>query len=500
MDLRKFIKSEEVKRELRLEELKSIPPPLWKHQKEAIERAKNLDYFGLFFPVGVGKTRTLLHILEDKFEQNGRVLKTLIFSPLIVVRNLEREFKQYGNLSKDRIVVLDGHMSLRLNKFNRIKSTGHVVITNYEALYAKQLLSAFRLWAPEVFVADELHRLKDPKATRTKQALQLASLAKYRFGLSGTPILNSQLDLFTQIQLLDDGKTFGKNFYLYRAKYFMDVNAARKGSASYFPNFVPRPGINEELKKAIAPFTAHVKKEEALDLPPLIKTTQIVELSQAQQKAYNEMKKDFVTYVLEKACVAELALTKALRLLQITSGFISTEDESCIGFDENPRLEALDRLLQEITTHSKVIVWCVFKKNYEMIGKLCDSSKIGYTTLYGDTKDKQGSIDSFCNDETKRVMIAHPGAGGIGINLIEASYMIYYSRNFSLEQDIQSEARNYRGGSEIHKKITRIDLVAKDTIDEIVIKALEEKKKIGEDVLSSKFGNKELLKMIKDGI
>ena len=75
------------------------------------------------------------------------------------------------------------------------------------------------------------------------------------------------------------------------------------------------------------------------------------------------------------------------------------------------------------------------------------------------------------------------GSGGIGINLVAASYAIFYSRSFSLEHDLQAEARNYRGGSERHTKITRIDIVARDTIDEHIQKALSDKQNISETLL-----------------
>ena len=83
-------------------------------------------------------------------------------------------------------------------------------------------------------------------------------------------------------------------------------------------------------------------------------------------------------------------------------------------------------------------------------------------------------------------MIANQGAGGIGINMTEASYSIFFSRNFSLEHDLQAEARNYRGGSEMHQKVTRIDLVSPGTIDELISEALANKQNMAEKILDWK--------------
>ena len=98
-------------------------------------------------------------------------------------------------------------------------------------------------------------------------------------------------------------------------------------------------------------------------------------------------------------------------------------------------------------------------------------------------KEKVRAVDTFNEDYEYRVLLGNPSACGTGVNLTAASYAIYFSRNFSLEQDIQSEARNHRGGSEVHDKITRIDLVAKDTIDELIVKRLHEKQVMGETIL-----------------
>jgi SNF2 family DNA or RNA helicase len=99
-------------------------------------------------------------------------------------------------------------------------------------------------------------------------------------------------------------------------------------------------------------------------------------------------------------------------------------------------------------------------------------------------KARQEAIDSFQNDPSVRVMIANPAAGGVGVTLTAASYMIYYSRDFSLENDLQSEARCHRGGSEAHEKITRIDIVAPGTIDEVILEALERKENLATKILA----------------
>lgn len=472
-------------------------PPLWKHQQDAIDKAYGKDYFGLLFEMGCGKSRTLCNILDDKFDSNKRVLRTIVFTPLMVVENLTREFQKFGRRSAEAVIALSGTLKERQKTLEKFKDHNCIFITNYESLYHGPIVEQLKKWPIEAIVCDEMHRLKDVTSKRTKIMLQLAAYAKYRYGLSGTPILNSEMDLFSQIVFLTNGanEAFGRNFFVFRSRYFYDANIARKGTHSYFPNWIPRPGISEELSKAIEPFTARVLKKDALDLPPLLKKEIYCEMGIEQERAYKQMKDDFIAFLNDKACVAQLALTKALRLQQIVSGFIKVGDEAQsveVVFKDVPRISALQYVLEEILPN-KVIIWATFKKNYEMIAQVCSSLKVKYASLHGDTPDKQTQIDSFQNDPEVKVMIANPAAGGIGINLTAASYMVYYSKSFSLEHELQSEARAHRGGSEIHDKITRIDLITKGTIDELITKMLASKKSIGDAVLD----NETILRTLK---
>jgi SNF2 family DNA or RNA helicase len=100
-------------------------------------------------------------------------------------------------------------------------------------------------------------------------------------------------------------------------------------------------------------------------------------------------------------------------------------------------------------------------------------------------KDKQLAIEEFTHNPDVRVYLGNASSGGIGVNLTVSDYSIYFSRDFSLESDLQSESRNHRGGSEIHEKITRIDLVTEGTIDQIVLERLANKEALGESLLSA---------------
>lgn len=462
-------------------------PKLWAHQETAKNLALETDGFGLFMSLGTGKTATTIHILSALFKRHGGIKRTLILCPPIVIRNWQREFAMHSDIGYSRIIPLVGPGKDRLQKLVDANYANSIFITNYESLIIKPLWEVMQKSHFDILILDELHKVKDIKAKRTKACIQLADKANYRYGLTGTPVLNSPMDLYSQFRILDLGKTFGKSFIVFRSNYFYDANANRfKGN---FPEWKVKPGALEQINATIRRRSYVVTKEECLTLPPLIRKEYHIELSSEQKRHYDSMRKDLITYVKGEACLAKIALTKSLRLLQIVSGFITVEGENGAPRKDlelpNARIEALEQLFTDIPSTEKIIVWATFRQNYKQISALCDKMRISYKTLIGDdsAKAKDDAVLDFMSPLGSRVLIANPGAGGVGINLTSASYMIYYSRGFSLEHDIQSESRNHRAGSEIHKKITRIDLITPNSIDEFVAKRLFQKQSLSDTIL-----------------
>lgn len=456
----------------------------WDHQRVAVEKARYRNSFAFFFSMGTGKTATCINTLRCVYRERGP-LRTLILAPPIVLENWRREIGVFSNIPPENVEVLTGPGKKRLKTLQETKA--HIIITNYETVLLKGMLDALLSWSPEVLVCDESHKCKNIQAKRTKAIIKIADCADYRYLLSGTPVLNTLMDLYPQYRIMEGPRTFGVgNFYAFRGKYFRDVNAGMPKD-KYFPNWKPLKGAEDRIRSYIEDSSLSADKSECLDLPPLVKKEIHVPMSKEQEKVYHDIREDFVAYMDDKACVATLAITKALRMQQIVSGYVPVQsldgEKHIVKIKDNPRALALKELLEDITPAHKVLVWACFKENYETIREVCKALKIDYCEVHGDIKDKDAEVDRLNNDPECRVLIGHPGSGGIGINLVEASYSIFYSRGFNLEYDLQAEARNYRGGSEKHACITRIDLVTPNTIDEQVLKALACKQQIGEKVL-----------------
>lgn len=458
--------------------------PLWEHQAKTLDRFAPMKEAALLHEMGTGKTTTAIAWTRWKFRLAQNVLPTLIISPVATLPNWLEEIQRNSSeqVSK-KAAILYGDSKKRL----KILDEGsQILVTNPETLDMPKVLGELRAKHFEILIVDEVHRFKNHSSKRFKNLLTLSDFIPHRMIMTGTPILNSQLDIWALWRVLDRGATFGQNFYVFREKYFRDENAGWKGKAHHFPSYVPRPGIDAEISKLIDQKASRVKKEHCLDLPPLVKMIEYVGMGDEQSRVYHEMLRELVAYVKGEACVATTALVKVLRMLQILSGYAQVDTKEWDGrhrIKDNPRFEKLKDLLEELTPRHKVIVWATFQENYKAISELCEELGVKYSTLTGQTRDRDSEIKAFQNDPSVRVMISNPQAGGVGVNLIQASYAIYFSRSFSLGDRLQSEARNYRGGSEIHDKITLIDLVAKDTLDEDVLKALSRKEDFSEKIL-----------------
>lgn len=447
--------------------------------------------------MGTGKSRTMIEILRRKFAKEGRVRKTVILAPKIVGPKWKQEFAMYSKIKQSDIVVLLGSQKKRIADFIKHAQEDlkgeKIFVTNYESMTMEDLYGLLFAWGVEILVCDESQRLKNHQSKRAKAVVAIADRTAHNYLLTGSPILNSAMDLFMQFRVLDRGETLGKNFFGFRAKYFHDANAKWAGKQSYFPKWEERSDTYDLLQEKIKAKALRVLKKDCLDLPPLLKQVIDVELSPEQAKAYREMYNDYITFLEDskgqpRAVVAQMAVTKALRLQQIVSGFVNDEHGNPIRFKNVPRLDALEEMLEDLVVDGKqkVIVWATFKENYKMIAEVCDKLKIKYEFIVGDTKDKQAAMKSFRTDPSIGVCIANQGAGGVGIDLIEAPYMIYYSKGMKLEDDLQSEARNYRGGSEMHDSVTRYDLRAPNTIDALINERLAQKLAIGECILGWK--------------
>ena len=458
----------------------------FKHQLDNINRFRDAKYAAIFWDMGLGKTKFAIDFLRLKCYQNKRKLSCLIIAPVATLPGWKKELGLHSALIEDAEYLTGS----KAQKIKKLKLKSKIYIVNYESL--KSLWQYLAVpW--DMLIIDESHKIKGTDTQRSKLVVQLSGLATYRILLSGTPILNNPMDIFNQYLALDRGATFGDNFFHFRNIYFEDVNARwkMKYPEKYFPKFEPIKGVYDMLITKIRGNASIIQdKNECLDLPPAIYTTMELEMTKEMEKAYYDMAELMIAEIDAKtaegwpeATVASTAVTKLIRLRQITSGFmVSDNDGKKIRLKSNPKLDAIKEFMETIGSEDKVVIWACFHEDIDMLVE--DLSRYGVAQIHGRVSNKQEELKKFRDNKKCRVCVGHPKSGGTGINeLVGAKFMIYYSQDYSLESRLQSEARVHRKGSEIHDKITYVDLVYKETIDGVIIDNLKNKKDMSAEIL-----------------
>ena len=466
-------------------------PPLWSHQKSAIEKAtaNGNNKFALFFEMGTGKTRTVLELIRKE----DWVTRVLVVAPIQVCRNWPNEIKKYLQLPFT-ISLVTGTSNARIRTIKEFSEApsphsvyGRVIqflIVNIETLRTANYRSEIYKSGCSVVVVDESHNFKSPTSLQTKGLFDVVGQLKpaFLYLLTGTPAPNSEMDLWSTFRLL--GKT-KEPYFVWRKKYFEDKNARRFGMRGYWPDFRIRESSKMEFRGLLDQCSITARKDEVLDLPPLLRTNVYCELSPVQRKHYETMEEYLFAIDSEgNELNAANILTRTLRMQQIVAGLLGEEPIA-----DNPRLSALEYAIQitEDDNKAQFIIWTVFERTYKQIAAILDAKSITFGMLVGEVTaaTRQQYVEEF-QAGNLRAIIAHPRVGGEGINLNAASYSIHYTKSFSLTHDLQCEARNYRGGSEKHKKVTRIDIVAQDTVDEDINEALADKKDVQDFILGLK--------------
>jgi SNF2 family DNA or RNA helicase len=325
-------------------------------------------------------------------------------------------------------------------------------------------------------IVDESTCIKNPKAIQTKRVLRIGKAVDRRWILNGTPITQSPLDLFTQCQFLSKDCIPYNTYTAFKHAFAVETTMTM-GSRS-FRKIIGYQNL-PQLTKLLEPFTLRIEKEDCLDLPDKTFTRLAVELTPLQKKLYKSMKDDCLALLDGGELVTTtMALTKIVKLHQILTGFI-TDDEGTEHPIENNRIASL---MQIAETTKPLVVFCAYRQNVRDIAEALNKKYPDKAVLFtGDqgSNERNEAVAKFQEGEADFFIAT--SAAAKGLTLHKASTMIYYSNNYSLETRLQSQDRIHRIGQ--NKKCTYIDLVVPNSIDEAIIKRLEEKKELSSMVL-----------------
>ena len=319
-------------------------------------------------------------------------------------------------------------------------------------------------------IIDESTSIKNRTARRTKNICKLGQFVKYKRILTGSPVTKSPLDLFTQCAFLDWKLLGYESFFTYRSRYAVMHTMDLGGRQVMFPKYYTNL---DELESKLKSFSYRVRKKDCLDLPDKMYVQRYIDLNDEQRSTYQTLKRLAIAKVNDEEVSYQNKLTEVLKLHQITNGFIKTDDGQIYNFKKNPKLNELMSVLEE--TEDKCIIWANYINNIHMIkNKLSEAyGKDSVVSIYGEdsVQVRNNAVESFQHDDGCRFLVGNPVVGGYGLTLTAARYVIYFSNSYNLEVRQQSEDRAHRYGQT--SQVTYIDLIATDTIDEMVLHNLD---------------------------
>ena len=464
----------------------------YEHQLDALKASWDKENFAYFMEMGTGKSKVLLDnaaMLYDKGLING----LLLIAPKGVYKNwYDSEIPTHlvDHIEKKVVLWKTSDKSSKQKKIlNTLFETGtdfHILIMNVESFssgngteFAYKFLSCHK----SMIAIDESTTIKTPTSNRTKNIFSLREHAKYRRILTGSPVTKSPLDLFSQCAFLDPWLLNHDSYWTFKSRYAITKKIEVQGRRVEIVVGYRNLG---ELSDIIKPFSKRVLKEDCLDLPDKTYVKHYVELTPEQKKVYQQMKQEAIAFLDGKMQSSATVMTQLMRLHQITCGHF-TADDGTIKDLPCSRLGELMNILENI--EGKTIIWSHYTHDVRRI--IAEIKKVygeeSVVDYYGATNTDARSLNikKFQTDDKCRFFVGTTHTGGYGITLTAGSNMIYFSNGYDLEKRQQSEARIDRIGQT--RKMTYIDIMAQDTIDERIVKALRTKVNIANAIMKEDY-------------
>ena len=461
------------------------------HQVKALEQGWNKHEFGFFMEMGTGKSKVLIDNIGILHLNYGLEF-ALIIAPKGVYRNwVAKEIPEHMS---DEVPyrVIRWVSSRNKTQQKELKSVADkfegltIFVINVEAFSTVKGQNAGK-WLAQRFggrgliAIDESTTIKNHKAKRTKALLKIAAGFQFRRLLTGSPITKSPMDVYSQCEFLRPGLLGFDSYYAFQGRYAV-INRRTMGAHS-FQQIVGFKNL-DELTERIDRYSFRVLKKDCLDLPDKIYTVRYVGLTDEQAKMYKSIQETAIVMLESGDLVtAPAVITQLLRLQQVMSGHLKTDDGDTIYFPSR-RVDALKEILEEHA--GKVIIWSRFRYDIIQITKVLAETygEESVASYYGDTTDdaRNNIVKQFQSPDSKlRFFVGNPATAGYGLTLTEADLVVYYANDFNLETRIQSEDRAHRIGQK--NNVTYIDLITEGSIDEKIVKSLRDKIDIGAQVL-----------------
>ena len=467
--------------------------PPFDHQAEILSKTWDRESWALFLEMGCGKSKLAIDTAGMLYA-NGEIDTVVVVAKKGEYANWTyTQFPEHLPNQFQRREFLFSTYRYRTKagsfEFDRLVDRKErflaVMAINVEALATDPGREAMkRVFASSkegvMLVVDESTCVKNYKAKRTKEILVWAHKAKYKRIMTGTPVTQSPLDLWGQCMVLGRDMLGFRSYYAFRGR-FCEMETKRFGSRSF--NVVAKYVNLDELSRILSRFSTILKKEDCLDLPDKLYSQVQVPMTKQQQKLYEDMRELAMVELEDKEMAVTSVLTQVVKLHQICCGQLKFEDGSYESIP-NERIPALVELLEDYP--GKAIVWANYRQTLADVMKALKRNfgEESAGAYYGGVPDAQRAetVRRFQDpSDPLRFFVSNPQSGGYGLTLTEAKLVVYYSNSYSLEHRLQSEDRAHRIGQT--SKVTYVDFVCPNTVDEKIMKALRDKKSLSDMIM-----------------
>jgi len=451
------------------------------YQLEDIQRFSPLSYGALFLEPGLGKSHITIKICEAKPD----IQTVFIFVPKSLINTWSStEIPKHSTEPFTVLPWFHGEPSKTyLREFARIvkEQKRLYVVLNHDAVLTIRFDQIFNgilkmRGGKHSIIIDESTVIKSPKAKSTKKYIKLGRKADFRLILSGTPVTNSPLDIYTQSDFLAPNLLGSTNYYSFKTRFAV-LKRLTMGNRS-FDQIVGYRDL-DELRSRINRFASIRKLSDNIDLPDRVFKQVSVDLTEEQYLAYSELHAKAVTWIKSQHEITTVnALSLLNRLQQIVAGQMKLQDGTYIEINSR-RVEALKEQVEENAT-KKIIVWSHFKQTAATITKALTGNIVAVKSELSPS-ERHKAIERWRAGK-EQCLLLNPMSAAHGLTLNEAKVQIWFDRTYSIETRLQALARNYRLGQASRTLV--IDLITPGTIEEKVLKRLNEMKLTSEQVIS----------------
>lgn len=437
--------------------------------------------FGELFEMGCGKTLTTIAVAGALYNL-GKIDRVLVVAPTSVCSVWPHDLNQFAAFPWEARVLL-GDKKKRLKALNELKNWPfkalRIAVINYESTHRDGIFEALAAYRPDLIVCDESQRIKNPSAAQSKALHKLGDAAPFRMILSGTPVQNNAVDLYSQYRFLDPA-VYGANFYAFKNRYCIMGGYGQHQIVGY-------RNMDELVEKEHS-VAYRVTKEECLDLPQQTFINRYVQFTDAEQAIYEQLRKSsFLELETGENVTATTILTMYLRLMQLTGGFLTADESTRPKQVNTAKLDALVDIVDDyvVDAGKKLVIFARFRAEIAAIENLLRLRKIQYGSIYGDVPmEERGKIvEDFQTNPDTKVFVAQIQTAGLGITLHAASTAVFYSYDYNYANYAQALARIHRIGQRL--PVTYIHLVVDGSIDEKILAALENKEDMAKTVVDS---------------